>query len=386
MRVSAFVILFIASIATSLGISIILPILPIYAKDMGAQGFMIGLVFSSFAVTKTIVSPFFGRLADRKGKKPFIVWGLALFTLVALAFAWAHNVYDLVAIRCVMGVSNAMVVPIVGAYIGMMARKDNEAQYMALFAISVMIGMALGPLLGGAVSDKYGISMAFYVMAAATAFAFLITLFGLQKNDDSGRHNKALSQNPLRDLLSIPKIRGLIVFRFIDVLSVGGMLIFLPLLIKEQHISTTQIGILVSILICYAGIMQLPFGRLSDRMGKHVNFVICGGAIAAVALACLPLTRGFWGFLIVGLISASGGAIAGPAANALVIRSTKEIGLGFAVSSFDSVQAAAFIAGPLISGLVMDVFGLNTVFFFTAGIYLLGLGIFYYYSKSARKI
>jgi MFS family permease len=218
-------------------------------------------------------------------------------------------------------------------------------------------------------------------MAAATAVAFLITLFGLQPNDDFGRQNKTLSRNPLRDLLAIPKIRGLIVFRFIDVLSVGGMLIFLPLLIKQQHISTTRIGILVSILICYAGIMQIPFGRLSDRMGKHVTFVICGGAIAAVALACLPFAQGFWGFLSVGLISASGGAIAGPAANALVIRSTRKIGLGFAVSSFDSVQAAAFIAGPLISGLVMDAFGLNTVFFFTAGIYLLGLGTFYYYSK-----
>jgi MFS transporter, DHA1 family, multidrug resistance protein len=380
MQLRSFIILFISSIATSLGISIIIPILPIYAKDMGAQGFMIGLVFSSFAVTKTIVSPFFGRLSDKKGKKFFIVWGLALFTLVALAFAWSRNVYDLVAIRCVMGISNAMVVPIVGAYIGGMAKKDNEAQYMALFAISVMIGMALGPLLGGVVSDKFGIPMAFYVMAATTAIAFFVTLFGLQKNDNSGKQNKALSRNPLRDLLAIPKIRGLIVFRFIDVLSVGGMLIFLPLLIKQQHISTTQIGILVSIIICYSGIIQIPFGHLCDRRGKHVNFVICGGAIAAVALACLPFAHGFWGFLTVGLISASGGAIAGPAANALIVRSTKEIGLGFAVSSFDSVQAAAFIAGPLISGLIMDALGLNIVFFLTAGIYLLGLGIFYYYS------
>ncbi|HEY9162727.1 MAG TPA: MFS transporter [Desulfomonilia bacterium] len=381
MQSSAFVILFIASMATSLGISIILPILPVYAKDMGARGFMIGLVFSSFAVTKTIVSPFFGRWADRKGKKPFIVWGLLLFTLVALAFAWAQNVYDLIAIRCFMGISNAMVVPIIGACIGGMARQDNEAHYMSLFALSALMGMAMGPLLGGIVSDRFGINMAFYVMATATAVAFATTLFGLQRNEDLSKKNNILSRNPLKELLAIPRIRGLMVFRFIDVLSVGGMLIFLPLLVKQQHISTSRIGILVSILICYAGIMQLPFGRLCDRMGKHVTFIIFGGAIAALALACLPLARGFWGFLTVGLISASGGAIAGPAANALIVRSSRKIGLGFAVSSFDSVQAAAFIAGPLISGLIMDAFGLNTVFFLTAVIYLLGLGTFFYYSK-----
>ena len=326
MRLRIFFVLFLASVSTCIGISIIMPILPIYAKNLGAGGMLIGLIFSSFAITKVIVSPFIGRISDRTGKKTFIVSGLALFTLVAIAFAWARNTGDLLVIRGVMGVANAMVVPIVGAYIGVLAKEDHEAQYMALFALSILIGMGIGPLAGGMISDRYGIPMTFYAMGVTTVIALVLTLVGLPSRHNEIRGER-LSENPLRDLLSIPRLRGLIAFRFIDTLGVGGMLVFLPLLIQQQSISKTQIGILVSVIVCVSGVFQVPFGRLVDMTGHYVRYVVVGALLTAAALFGLPFANGFWMFMGLGLLSSSGTALAGPAANALIVRESREIGL-----------------------------------------------------------
>ncbi|MCD6570902.1 MAG: MFS transporter [Deltaproteobacteria bacterium] len=380
MIIRAFVVLFIAVVATSLGISIILPILPIYAKSMGATGLLIGLIFSSFAISKTIVNPFFGRLSDRVGKKPPIVVGLFLFTLVGIAFTWARNPMDLIVIRLVMGVANALVVPIVGAYIGELATKDNEAQYMAIFNISILIGMGIGPFMGGFLSDRYGMASAFYAMAAATAFSCIITFILLpqKRRPDSG---KSLPKNPFKELIAIPKLRGLIVFNFITIIGIGGIMVFLPLLTKMHNITNTEIGILVSVIVCFTGILQVPFGRFADARENKVAFVITGAFITTMALFSLPFAKDFWWFMVIGLISAIGSALSGPAASALIIRNSRDIGLGFSVATFDSVQAAGFIVGPVLSGIVMDFMGINAVFRVSALIYLIGIWIFYRYTR-----
>ncbi len=371
-----FTVLFIASAAASLGIFIVIPILPIFAQDLGASGFAVGLVISSFAISKSLINPFIGRLSDKLGKKLPIASGLALFTIVALMFSFAGNALELIGIRLLMGAANAMVVPIIGAYIGELTKEGNEATYMAVFNISTMIGIGLGPIAGGIISGKLGTTATFYAMAASTFIAFLLIVFFLPENSYSRKFSEA-KENPFKKFWAIPQLKGLIVYNIINSLGMGGIIGFLPILTKKNNLSTVQIGILLSSILIVTGILQIPFGRYADRKGNKGAFVIFGAIIYIIALIALPYAPGFWGFLMIGIFSAIGTAIAGPAVNALVIENCREIGLGFSVAVMDTATTVGFIVGPLLSGLVMDILGIESVFLVCALAYIFGLWIFF---------
>ena len=78
-----FSILFFSLFATITGVGIVVPLLPVYAYDLGASGLYIGLIFGSFSLSRTIFLPYFGRLSDRKGRKPFIIAGLGAYALLS---------------------------------------------------------------------------------------------------------------------------------------------------------------------------------------------------------------------------------------------------------------------------------------------------------------
>ena len=98
-----FVTLFLAVFATTIGVGIVIPLLPVYAHELGAGAFQIGLVFGAFSLSRSIFVPYFGKLSDRKGKKPFLTLGLFIYCLLSLLFLFSTNVQALILIRLGQG-------------------------------------------------------------------------------------------------------------------------------------------------------------------------------------------------------------------------------------------------------------------------------------------
>jgi len=95
--------LFIAIFVTAMGAGFVVPLLPIYAHELGAGGFQIGLIFGAFSLTRALFVPYFGKLSDRKGRKPFITTGLFLYFLVSLFYAASKSVGALILLRLGQG-------------------------------------------------------------------------------------------------------------------------------------------------------------------------------------------------------------------------------------------------------------------------------------------
>ena len=110
--------LFFSIFAAVTGVGIVVPLLPVYAHDLGAGGLAIGFIFGSFALSRTFFLPYFGRLSDRKGRKRLIVIGLFSYACLSLAFMLAQNVTALVAIRFFQGIASSMMMPAIQAYVG----------------------------------------------------------------------------------------------------------------------------------------------------------------------------------------------------------------------------------------------------------------------------
>ena len=380
MKKRIFGVLFISVFAAMLGLGIIAPLMPIYAESLGATGIWLGIIFSGYSLSRAIFMPIIGKVSDKKGRKGFITFGLLLYSIISLVYILAGNVYYLTAVRLIHGLASAMVIPIAMAYIGEIAEKGEEGSYMGKFNMALFLGMGSGPFLGGLLNDSFGIPSVFYAMAGLTGIAFLITLVFLPDIRFSGT-TEMDDPIPFREIIKNNVIKGLLLFRVISAIGRGGVLAFLPILASKMDITSSQVGIIISVNIFLVALLQGPFGRLADRYNKFF-LILIGSTLGALALLLIPIARNFWQLLSISSIMGLGGATAMPSASAITVEVGQRLGMGFSMGLFNTAMSVGMIATPIISGVVMDTLGVKSVFFVAGVISLLGISIFYHYVKS----
>lgn len=159
-----------------LGIGIIIPVMPVFATQLGAGGFSLGMIIAAFSISRGLLQPVVGSLSDRWGRKGFLVAGLFVYGIVGLLIPEATSVLHLIVIRGFHGVGSAMIVPIGMAYMSSLAPSGHEGRYQSYLNIAVFCGIGCGPIIGGLVSDLLNFKAVFYVMAGLSFIAFLLVL------------------------------------------------------------------------------------------------------------------------------------------------------------------------------------------------------------------
>jgi len=368
-------VLFISVFATMLGLGVVSPLLPIYAENLGATGIWLGIIFSAFALSRSIFMPIIGRISDRQGRKWIILIGMFAYAALSLAYLIAGSVYSLTAVRFAHGIASAMVVPIAMAYIADLSEKGKEGSHMGNFSISMFLGMGVGPLLGGFLNDAFGMPSVFYVMAGLSAFATILVAISLPEAKPGSFRNPADDPAPMREVFRLPVMRGVMVFSFISALGRGGMMVFIPVFAPLIAISPAEVGVVLSVNTFLMALLQVPIGRLTDT-GNKVALIVTGSAIAAVALAAIPLSGSFWPLLAITSLIGVGGAIQQPSIMALTVDAGRTIGMGTSMGAYNTVFGVGMIIAPLIGGAFMDFIGIEAVFYVGGAISLLGTVVF----------
>src|SRR3989440_9519970 len=96
-------VLMITAFVDMVGLLMIIPLLPFYAKDLGANGFIVGLLVSSFAIAQLLSAPVWGRFSDRYGRRPALLVGLGASAIAFVIFAYANSLLLLFVARLVQG-------------------------------------------------------------------------------------------------------------------------------------------------------------------------------------------------------------------------------------------------------------------------------------------
>ncbi len=147
-----------------IGLGIVWPLVPVYAVELGAGGFQIGLIIASFNLARTFFNPLAGRLSDRWGRKSFIVLGMLLYAVVSVLYVLAARVETLILVRLLHGMTSVLVAPIAMALVADIAPKDRMGLYLGTQNMAVMLGLGVGPVAGGIIRDYFGMQTAFYAM------------------------------------------------------------------------------------------------------------------------------------------------------------------------------------------------------------------------------
>ncbi|MBW1922187.1 MAG: MFS transporter [Deltaproteobacteria bacterium] len=375
-----FVTLFMAIFVTTTGAGLVAPLLPIYAHTLGAGSFEIGLIFGSFSLTRSLFVPYFGRLSDRKGRKQFLTWGLALYCSLSVLYALSRQVEALILIRMGQGFASAMILPVAQAFVGEITPLGKEGRLMGLFNLSLFGGLSLGPVLGGMVRDTLGMEAAFLAMGALALMGFLLCLIFLPAR---GAHRKpgSVSRTGVPQgylvLLRNPTLAALFIFRVCFTTCVGMTWTFIPYLAGTTlGLSSTAIGVVVMVNVLIAGSLQAPMGYVADRYNKTL-LVVGGGIAGAGAMLWFNLAGSFRDLFLANAFFGMAGGVSLPALMALgVVQGRSSGSMGAVMGLLAMAHSVGMLAGPLVAGALLDLTSFTVIFGLGAGIMFLGTAIF----------
>ena len=372
-----FGVLFFSMFGTVTGVGIVVPLLPIYAHNLGAGGLYIGLIFGAFSISRTFFLPYFGRQSDKKGRKPFIVAGLFAYTVVSLAFILSNSVESLIALRFIQGIASAMIMPAVQAYVGDITPAGREGFTMGLFNMSMFMGLSIGPLIGGVIRDRFSLDTSFAAMGILTFLGFMLSFFLLPPTKTEGVVNRGAAPLAWRWVLQDKEMAGLFLFRLAYAACIGVIWSFLPVLADlEFSLSSSAIGILVTVGVFTSGLLHLPMGFMADRVNRKM-MVVTGGLIVTYAIFSFDWADTFGDLLLASILFGLGGGISMPALMALaVLKGGESDGMGSVMGLLAMAHSLGMLTGSLLAGLMMDVSRLRNAFPTGAVMMIFCLGMF----------
>ena len=374
-----FPILALCVFSSMLGVGIIAPLLPLYAENLGATGIWIGVIFAGFSISRAIFLPIIGRLSDRIGRKLFFCIGLFIYAVISLGYIWADTVTQLTSVRLIQGAAAGMIIPIAQAYVGDISPEGEEGKWMGYFHTAFFAGFGFGPLMGGALTDYFGMDVAFYSMGGLNLLAFLIAAPFLPEI----RQGKMAASPRLsfKEMGTSSMVKGLFSFRLSFALGRGAFSCFLPIFAAIYiGLSPTLIGILLAVNILLMATLQVYSGNIADRFNRRA-LVILGGLTTLTFLALIPLMHSFWQLLGLCALLGLGGAISLPAASALMIDEGRRFGMGSTIAIITMAMSIGMAVGPLLGGVVADFVNINSVFYFAAGMGLAGTSLFIWFTR-----
>ncbi len=378
-----FFVLSLAAFGVMLGMGIIAPLMPLYAKNMGASGIWLGIIFGSYSLSRLLLVPLIGKISDKKGRKKIIALGLLLYSIFSLGYVFATNEFLLSLVRFFQGFASAMTLPIIMAFIGDISPRGEEGKYMGNFNVSRFLGLGMGPLLGGVLNDAYGIDSAFYALSGITGLVFLLALFFLPEGDSFTGKQKQIKQSSFKTILKLKVMRGLLTFRFVSALGRGSLLSFLSIYAFSFGIKPTQVGIMLTVNILFLSFLQIPFGKMADKISKS-KLILIGGSLSIISLMLIPQTGNFFLLLLLNILWGIGRAMGIPATSAINTMVGRKYGMGASTGLFMTPLYAGMVVSPLISGLLMQTIGIVYIFYFAGLATAAGLLIFFLQVKGTN--
>ncbi|WP_295496630.1 MFS transporter, partial [uncultured Streptococcus sp.] len=180
-----FKIAWIGTFFTGASFSIVMPFMALYIEELGIKGDMVewyaGLSVAISALASALVSPIWGRLADRYGRKPMMIRASMVMTFTMGGLALVPNVFCLLFLRTLNGLF-AGYVPNATALIASQVPQNRSGYALGTLSTGLTAGVLIGPLLGGTLSEAFGMRGTFLLVGLILFICCLLTIFGLRED------------------------------------------------------------------------------------------------------------------------------------------------------------------------------------------------------------
>jgi len=359
-------ILFAAVLIDMIGFGIVLPLLPFYAESMGASPVEVTLLIASFSAMQLLAAPLWGRVSDRRGRRPLLIAGLFASAISYLLFGLARSLPLLFISRMAAGAAGGTI-SVAQAYVADTTRPDERSRALGLLGAASGLGVMLGPAIGGAFS-RWGLGAPGYVAAALCAVNGIAALLFLHESrvparGGSGRRGEAATFRGWVGALTRYPLSLLLTIYFLSISSFTAMTSVLALYAERAFgIGAQGMGLVFSLagavtVIVRGGIL----GWLVDRLGE-IGTARFGATALAVGILSVALIPGGWWMTLSVTLYALGTGTLFPVLASLTSRATDRDSQGSILGGSQFVGGVGRVIGPLWAGALFQGMGIGTPF------------------------
>ncbi|WP_042355829.1 MFS transporter [Bacillus rubiinfantis] len=344
---SALSILFIVMFLVMVGFGIIIPVLPFYAKEIGANPTELGLLMSVYSLMQFLFAPLWGQVSDRFGRKPVIMLGIAGLGISFFIQAISTELWMLFAARIIGGILSSANMPTAMAYVADITTAENRGKGMGMIGAATGLGFVFGPAIGG-IFSKNSLSLPFYVAAGFAVVTLILVALLLKES----KHKQIETQEKKPSIWSVLQGPATVLFlvQLLISLSLAGLeATFAYFAAKNAGLGTVQLGLIFMIMGFGSAIVQGGLvGKWTKKYGEN-TVIQMGMIVSAVGFGLILLVNNFLTAAVFLTIFGIGNGVIRPCVSSLLTKiSTAGHGTSTGVlSSFDSLGR---IIGPTLGG------------------------------------
>mmetsp|Transcript_31995 Transcript_31995/g.41124 ORF Transcript_31995/g.41124 Transcript_31995/m.41124 type:complete len:437 (-) Transcript_31995:227-1537(-) len=283
---------------TGSAIGVALPVMPLFAAELGLSTAEFGLVGSTFGAARLLSNPPLALLSEHVGRRQFLTWGPGITALSMVGTGLSGSLTALLGWRVLSGVGGSMQMTGGQLYLSDISKPENRARTMAPMTAAFSAGASIGPAIGGVLATQFGIAPCFYYVGGAIAVTGMMNFFLLPEtkshSEEDGVKNKSISetwQTWVR-LSKDKNVRLIMLSHVAHWCTISGSQFTLMPLLASQELGMTPAGI-GSIFAMVSAInvvgSQLS-AQVSDRFGRRLT-IIPGLSLITVAVGCVPLVQ-----------------------------------------------------------------------------------------------
>ncbi|MFY0546016.1 MFS transporter [Brevibacillus sp. H7] len=369
-----------------MAMSMIMPFLPLYIQqDFGVEDphevtAWAGIIFGANFLTAGIVSPIWGNLADKYGRKIMILRSGFFMSVIISATGFAGSLWQLLGLRLLNGTVGG-IIPASTALIASTAPKERAGWAQGMLQSFVVAGSIMGPLFGGLLADKIGFRMIFMVTGSLILIATLVITFTVKETfvPPPAKERSSLRED-FRMIFSSKELPALFFVTVMIQFALFSIFPVLPIYIQELLATRENVAFWAGIVAAAMGTANVfaspRLGRLGDRYGSEKVLFIC---LLAAAVLFIPqaLVTTVWQLVLLRFLLGLclGGLL--PSVNALLRRATPSYMVSRVYGYNNSFVCIGSMLGPMTGGFLAGFLSISGVFWMTSVLLFLNAGWVY---------
>lgn len=380
--------LFVLSIAVfiaGIAFSEIMPFLSLYINTLGnfshqQLNFWSGIVYSGTFIVSAVVSPWWGKLADKKGRKPMILRAGIGMSVVIACMGLIQNVWQLLLLRMLQGVF-AGFISNSNALVATETPKTNSGQALGTIASATTAGTLLGPLVGGALTSIFSYRITFMITGGLLLLCSILVLFFVHEDDFKPVTAKKLDKasGVIKSLRSPHLIFGLLLTTLIIQAANNSINPIVSLYVRQLLNGHDNVVFISGVIAALPGIATFlvasRFGALGDKIGTH-KIIVAGFIAASIFFFLTAFVRNTVELGILRFLVGFSDACLFPQVQTMLTKNSPVAVTGRIFSWNQSAMYIGNIVGPLLGSFVSGMFNYSMVFIVTTVIVLINLLLF----------
>jgi MFS transporter, DHA1 family, tetracycline resistance protein len=369
---SPIAILFTAVLVDMMGFGIVIPVLPFYALEMNATPFQVTLLIASFSAMQMAATPIWGRVSDRRGRRPLIIAGLFASAVSYLIFGMANSLALLLLSRVAAGAAGGTI-SVAHAYVADTTDASGRAHGMGLIGAAAGLGVMLGPAVGGFFST-ISLSAPGYVAAALCALNGVAAIFLLPESRPAearaiSRAAQAGTVGGWVRTMATPPLATLLGVYFLGITSFTALTALLALYFERTFdIGAREMGFIFAISGGVTVIVRgVVLGRLVRRFGE-IATVRAGAVVLGLAVLAVPFVPSFAWALAIAPLYAFGAGTLFPALATLTSFASDADSRGAILGGSQFIGGLGRVVGPLWAGFLFQQLHVTTPFYVAAAL------------------